>query len=68
MQCKVKNKLTPPEVRSTTPEEEDMEAEEDMKDVVDIEAEEGVEEHLVEGEDRSSTITVDSRVTSHETI
>ena len=51
-----------------TPEEEDMEAVEDMKVTEDTEAKEGVEEHLVEDEDRSSAITVDSKVTSHETV
>ena len=59
MRCKVNNRLTPLE---------DMEAMEDMKVVEDIEAEEGVEEHLVEDEDQSSVITIDNRVTSHETI
>ena len=45
-----------------TPEEEDMEVVEDTK------VEEGVEEHLAEDKDRLSTITVDNRVTSHETV
>ena len=51
MQCKVNNRLTPPEVCNTTLEEEDMGAMEDMKAVEDTEAEEGDEEHLavVEG-------------------
>lgn len=47
MQCKANNRLTPPEVRNTTPEEEDMEVVEDMKVEEDTEAEEGVEEHSV---------------------
>jgi len=51
-----------------TPEEEDMEAEEDMKVTKDTEAKEGVEEHLVEDEDQSSITTVDNKVTLHETI
>ena len=61
MQCKTNNRLTPPEVHNTALEEEDMEVVEDMKVVEDIEAEEEVK-------DRSSAITVDNRVTSHETI
>ena len=68
MRCKVNNRITPLEVRNTTPEEEDMEALEDTKVVEDIEVEEGVKEHLVKVEDQSSTITMDSRVTLHETI
>jgi hypothetical protein len=51
MQCRANNRLTPPEVRSRTPKEEDMEAVEDTKVVEDIEAEEGVEEHLAVDED-----------------
>jgi hypothetical protein len=51
-----------------TLEEEVMESEEDMKGEVDIEAEEEEKEHLGEDEDRSSVITMDNRVTSHETI
>ena len=47
MRCKVNNKITPLKVRNTTPEEEVMEAEEDMKEGVDTE----VEEHLAEEED-----------------
>ena len=68
MRCKVNNRITPLEVCSTIPEEEDMEVEEDTKEEEDTEAEEGVEEHLVEEKDRSSVITMDSRVTSHETV
>ena len=68
MRCKVNNRITPLKVRSTTPEEEVMEAEEDMKGEVDTEAEEEIEEHLAEEENRSSVITADNRVTSHETI
>ena len=68
MQCKVNNRLTPPEVHNTTPEEEDMEFVEDTKVVEDTKAEEGVEEHLVEVEGQSSAITMDSRVTLHKTI
>jgi hypothetical protein len=59
----VNNKITPPKVRSTTPEEEVMEGEEDMKEEVDTEA----EEPLVEEEDQSFVITMDNRVTSPET-
>ena len=51
-----------------TLEEEDMEVVEDMRVMEDIETKEGVEEHLAEDEDQSSTITVDNKVTSHETI
>ena len=51
MWCKVNNKITPQKVHSTTPEEEVIEDEEDMKEEVDTEAEEEVEEHLVEEED-----------------
>jgi hypothetical protein len=43
----VNNRITPLEVRSTTPEEEDMEVVENTK------VEEGVEQHLSEDEDRS---------------
>ena len=67
IQCKVNNKLTPPEVRSTTPEEKDMEAVEDTEVMEDTEAEEEVKEDLDEVEGQSSAITVDSKVTSHET-
>ena len=45
-----------------------MELEEDMKEEVDTEAKEEVEEHLDEEEDRSSIITMDSKVTLPETI
>ena len=45
-----------------------MEVMEDMKVEEAIEAEEGVEKHLVEEEGRSSVITMNNRVTSHETI
>ena len=38
-----------------------MEGEEDMKEEVDTEAEEEVEEHLAEEEDQSFVITVDNR-------
>ena len=68
MQCKVNNRITPLEVRTTTPKEEDMEAEEDTKVMEDTEAEEGVEEHLAEDKDQSSVIIADSRVTSHKTV
>ena len=68
MQCKLNNKITLSKVHSMTPKEEVMEGEEDMKGEVDIEAEEEVKENLAEEEDRSSVITVDNRVTSHETI
>ena len=61
MRCRVNNKITLPKVRSTTPEEEVMEATEDTKFVVDTE----VEEHLAKDKDRSSIITVASKVTSH---
>ena len=50
-----------------TPEEEVMKGEEVMKEEVDTEAEEEVEEPLAEEEDRSSIITMDNRVTSPET-
>ena len=56
MKCKVNNRITPLEVRNTTPEEEDTEAEEE------------VEEHLAEDEDRSSVIIADNKVTLHETV
>ena len=65
MQCKVNNRLTSPKVRSTTSEEEDMEAMEDTKVMEDIEAEEGVEEHSVMVEGQSSIIVVASKVTLH---
>ena len=55
-------------MRSITLEEEDMEAVEDTKVAEDIEAEEGVEEHLAEVKDRSSTITMGSKVTMHEIV
>ena len=45
-----------------------MEDEEDMKEEVDTEAEEEVEEPLVEEEDQSFVITMDNRVTFHETV
>ena len=67
MQCKVNNRITLLKVCSTAPKEEVMEAEEDMKEEVDTEAKEEVKEHLAEEEDRSSTITVDNRVTSPKT-
>ena len=44
-----------------------MELEEDMKEEVDIEAEEEAEKHLAKEKDRSSAITMDNRVTSPET-
>ena len=47
-----------------TPEEEVMEDEEDMKEEVDTE----VEETLAKEEDQSFVITVDNRVTLHETV
>ena len=59
MQCKVNNRLTPPEVRNTTPEEEES--------MEDTKAEEGVKEDLAEVEDRSYAITMDNNVTLHET-
>ena len=68
MRCKVNNKITPQKVHSMTPEEEVMEDEKDMKEEVDIEAKEEVEEHLAEEEDRSSVIIVDNRVTLPKTI
>ena len=68
MQCKANNILTSPEVRSMTPEEDDMEVMEDMKVEEDIEVEEGVEEHSVMVEDRSSAITVANKVTMHEIV
>ena len=61
MRCKVNNRITPQKVRSTTPEEEDM------KEEVDIQAEEEVEEPLAEEEDLSSVITMDNKVTLPET-
>ena len=51
MRCKVNNKITLQKVHSTTPQEEVMEDEEDMKEEVDTEAKEEVEEHLAEEED-----------------
>ena len=51
-----------------TQEEEDMQVMGNMKEEEDTEAKEEVEEHSDEDEDRSSTITMDNRVTSHETI
>ena len=68
MRCKVNNKITLLKVRNMTPEEEVMKSEEDMKGEVDTEAKEEVEEHLAEEDDRSSIITMDNRVTSHETV
>ena len=56
------NIITPLEVHSTTPEEEDMEVMEDT------EAKEGVEEHLAEDDDQLFVITMDNRATLHETI
>ena len=54
-------------MRSTTPDEEVMEGEEDTKEEVDTEAEEEVKEPLAVEEDQSSVITVDNKVTSPET-
>ena len=68
MRCKVNNIITPEKVHSMTPQEEAMELEEYMKEEVDIEAEEEFEEPLAEEEDRSSVITMDNRVTLHETV
>ena len=68
MWCKVNNRITLQKVRNTTPEEEVMEDEEDMKEGVDTEAEEEFKEHLAKEEDWSSIITMDNRVTSHETV
>ena len=68
MRCKVNNKITSLEVHSKIPKEEDMEAVEDTKAKEATEAEEGVKEHLAKDEDQPSVITVDNRVTSHETI
>ena len=51
MKCKVNNRLTPPEVRNMTPEEEDMEVVEDIKVTEDTEDEDGVEECLAKVED-----------------
>ena len=51
MRCRVNNRITPLEVHNMTPKEEDIEVEEDKKVMEDIEAEEGVKEHLAEGED-----------------
>ena len=60
MQCKVSNRITLLGLHSMT-----LDVEEAMED---IEAEEGVEENLDEVKGRSFAITMDSRVTSHETI
>ena len=68
MQCRVNNRITPLEVHSMTPKEEDMEVVEDTKVEEDTEAEEGVKEHLVKDKERSSIITVDNRVTLHKTV
>jgi hypothetical protein len=68
VQCKVNNRLTPPEVHNMTPKDEDMDIVEDTMAVEDTEAEEGVEEHLVEVEGQSSAITVGSKVTMYETV
>ena len=68
MRCKVNNRITPSKVHSTTPEEEVMEDEEDMKGKVDTEAGKEAMEHFAEEEDRFSVIIVDSRVTSHDTV
>ena len=68
IRCKVNNKISLLEVHNTTSKEEDMEAVEDTKVKEDTEVEEGVEEHLAEDEDQSSIITMDNKVTSHETI
>ena len=46
MRCKVNNIITPQKVCSTTLKEEAMEDEKDMKEEVDTEAEEEVEEPL----------------------
>ena len=51
MRCKVNNKITPQKVCSTISEQEVMELEEDMKEEVDTEAEEEVEEPLAKEED-----------------
>ena len=51
MRCKVNNRITPPKVCSTTSKKEFMADEVDMKEEVDIQAEEEVEEHLAEEED-----------------
>ena len=51
MRCKVNNRITPQKVRSTAPQEESMELEEDMKEEVDTKAKEEVKEHLAEEED-----------------
>ena len=59
MQCKVSKRLTPPELHSMIPEEEEVEE--------DIEVEAEVEEDLVEVDDRSYVITMDSKVTMHGT-
>ena len=66
MWCKVNNRITPLEVCNTTSEEEDMEAMEDMKVKEHTKAKEGVEEHSVVVEDRSSAITMGSKVTMQE--
>ena len=49
-------------MHSTTFKEADMEV------VEDTEVQEGIDEHLAEDKDQLSAITVDSRVTSHETV
>ena len=64
MQCKVNNRLTPLEVCNTTPKEEDMEVVEDTK----VEEDTVAEEHLVEDEDQLSIITMENKVTLHETV
>ena len=68
IRCKVNNRITPLELRNMTSEEEDMEAKEHMKVMEDTDVEEAVKEHLAEDEDRLFVITMDSRVTSHETV
>ena len=67
MWCKVNNRITPQKVHSMALEEEVMEDKEDMKEEVDTEAKEEVEEPLAEEEHWSSVITMDNRVTSLET-
>ena len=67
MRCKVNNRITLLEVHGTTPKVEVMEVVEDMKEEEDIEVEEEVEENLAKDEDGSSVITVDNKVTLHET-
>ena len=51
MRCRMNNRITLVEVCSTTPEEEDMEAEEHTKVEEDTKAKEGVKEHLAKDED-----------------